>query len=167
MAYTFRKGSHFSGNAEEVYYTLERIREENDNKLTTDDVIRHASDRSSPLHSHFEWDDSVAAHQYRKWTARRLIRAVVYVEEQESRPVFINVTRKESGDGSRYYQNINVATRDEFASALDQLNGKLRSLGKTIATIEQYSRSDEQKQIAMKLREQTDRYVEDVQGIID
>lgn len=41
--------------------------------LTARAVVADASDPSSPLHSYFEWDDSVAAKNYRMEQARRLI----------------------------------------------------------------------------------------------
>lgn len=49
---------------------------ERDDKLTAAAVVDAALDPSSPLHSCFEWDDSLAAHQYRLVQARRLIASV-------------------------------------------------------------------------------------------
>lgn len=59
---------------------------ERDGRLTPEDVVHAASDRSSPLHGLFEWDDKKAAHSHRLTQARRLIRGVrvvVTVEQQE------------------------------------------------------------------------------------
>lgn len=48
-------------------------------------VVEAASDPASPLHHHFEWDDSAAGHQYRLAQARRLIvRCPVRVIEKET-----------------------------------------------------------------------------------
>jgi hypothetical protein len=41
--------------------------------LMVDDVLNEARDESSPLHDHFEWDDSVAADAHRRYQARVLI----------------------------------------------------------------------------------------------
>lgn len=48
-------------------------------RLTTQRVVEAAKDPKSVLHSQFEWDDSVAAHQHRLGVARALIRDIVYI----------------------------------------------------------------------------------------
>lgn len=58
---------------------------ERDGKLTADNVVAEAVDPDHPLHGRFQWDDSVAAHEYRLAQARCLIRAVVITVDE--RPV--------------------------------------------------------------------------------
>lgn len=56
---------------------VERLHElERDGRLQPADVVTDARDPTSPLHSHFEWDDSVAAERHRLSQARTLIRSV-------------------------------------------------------------------------------------------
>jgi hypothetical protein len=56
---------------------VERLHElERDGRLQPADVVTDARDPTSPLHSHSEWDDSVAAERYRLSQARSLIRSV-------------------------------------------------------------------------------------------
>lgn len=55
---------------------LEKIRLQNGGVLTPDAVVKDAKNRNSPLHEHFEWDDTKAAYQYRLDQARELIRKV-------------------------------------------------------------------------------------------
>lgn len=45
-----------------------------DGKLTQEQVVAEATDPSSPLHTHFEWNDDVAAHRWRLNQASELIR---------------------------------------------------------------------------------------------
>lgn len=52
---------------------LERILEENDGLLTVSAVVEAARSVSSPLHKHFDWDDTSAGEKYREWQARTLI----------------------------------------------------------------------------------------------
>ena len=52
---------------------LERILEENDGLLTVSAVVEAARSVSSPLHKHFDWDDTSASEKYREWQARTLI----------------------------------------------------------------------------------------------
>lgn len=47
---------------------------ERDGSITPASVLDEARDEASPLHTHFEWDDSEAAEQYRLVQARGLIR---------------------------------------------------------------------------------------------
>lgn len=57
---------------------IARIRqlETPDGTITPQTVIDDAKDPASPLHEHFEWDDTKAAHAYRIDQARELIRSV-------------------------------------------------------------------------------------------
>lgn len=59
-----------------LHARLEKIRAKAQGVLTPDDVVKDARSASSPLHSHFTWDDSEAAHQFRLEQARTLIRNV-------------------------------------------------------------------------------------------
>lgn len=63
------------------------------NTITPEIVVDDAKDPESVLHEHFEWDDSVAGHQWRLEQARTLIRSVRIVVEYEERsvscPVFV------------------------------------------------------------------------------
>lgn len=45
-------------------------------KLTANVLVDHAADPDSPLHDRFEWDDTVAAHEYRLEQARNMIRRI-------------------------------------------------------------------------------------------
>ena len=52
---------------------LERLAIKNKGLLMVDDVLNAAQDKHCVLHKHFEWDDTVAAEQYRREQARALI----------------------------------------------------------------------------------------------
>jgi hypothetical protein len=53
---------------------LEALRDA-DGLLHIGSILEAAADPASPLHDHFEWDDTEAAHRYRLGQARQLIRA--------------------------------------------------------------------------------------------
>lgn len=81
---------------------LLRLAEENDGLLTVDTVLDAAQRKSSPLHRHFEWDDSAAAHEYRRWQARALIaKCKIVVEEREDTVVraFLSVPSDRTNGG--------------------------------------------------------------------
>lgn len=64
------------------------IRDANDGVLTPEIVVDVARDPSHPLHSRFEWDDSVAAEKYRRDQAHQLIQKakVSYQPQGEDGP---------------------------------------------------------------------------------
>lgn len=47
--------------------------------ITPEGVVNAARDPKSPLHCKFEWDDGIAAEQYRRDQARTLIRKLTFV----------------------------------------------------------------------------------------
>lgn len=52
--------------------------------LTADVLVQEASDPEHPLHNRFEWDNSVAGHEFRVWKARTLLSSVrVKIETRE------------------------------------------------------------------------------------
>lgn len=123
MIYQFKIPGIYDVDAQTAGEELNRIYEKH-GSLTPEDVVAESRDEHAPLHSVFEWDDSIAAERYREQQAGTLIRAVVTVAEdnagakQEVR-AFVN-TRVN-------YQPINVvlATPDmtEFmlSKAMDEL----------------------------------------------
>lgn len=89
---------------------LERIARSHGGLLKPEDVVEEARQPSSPLHSQFTWDNSEAAHHWRLFQARNLIRVVVVYHESpasESR-VFVSLTpdRKEEGGGYRLLRTV-------------------------------------------------------------
>jgi hypothetical protein len=72
-----------------------------DGKLTPEQVVSEAADPSHPLHNHFEWDDTAAAHRFRLSQAGHLIRTCkvrvrVEPERTERVRVFTHVQPRES-----------------------------------------------------------------------
>lgn len=66
---------------------LEEIRKQH-GKLTAQNVVDTARDPAHPMHSRFEWDDSIAGEAYRRQQAADMIRRVriVYKEADKSGP---------------------------------------------------------------------------------
>lgn len=93
----------------EIIAELKRIQEENNGTLLPEKVVEAAAIETSPLHSQFEWDDSIAAHQHRLWQARMLIRVSVEFNEQakvETR-VFVSL-KSDRQDGLGYRSLVDV-----------------------------------------------------------
>lgn len=85
---------------QEVKNELKRLAAENDGRLRAEDVVAAAREVTSPLHTQFEWDDTIAGEKYRLAQARALIRVTVeYVNEPpvETR-VFVSLTSDRKRD---------------------------------------------------------------------
>ncbi len=83
---------------------LESIAERSAGVLRPEDVVEAARDPRSVLHDHFDWNDTVAAHNWRIQQARRLIRiTVAYCEQvQQHVRVFVSLTPDRTADGGGY-----------------------------------------------------------------
>jgi hypothetical protein len=94
---------------------LEQICEKHDGVLTAELVLREAKKKTSPLHTHFLWDDTEAARQYRLIQAGDLIRKVkVTYSPQEDvsyrvRAFFNVVQAGDNEEGKKIYVPIKEA----------------------------------------------------------
>lgn len=61
---------------------LAEITQASAGRLTPNLVVDAARSNNHPLHQHFEWDDSVAAEQFRLDQARNIIRVVRVVDDE-------------------------------------------------------------------------------------
>ena len=72
--------------------------------LTPALVVEAARDESHPLHTRFEWNDTVAAEKYRLVQGSQIIRSckVVIENQEESEPIWVRafVSKFELDDGS-------------------------------------------------------------------
>lgn len=78
--------------------------------LTPERLLDASKEENAPLHNEFEWDDTVAANNYRLGQAALIIRSiVVHVEKKEPVPVRAFVRASEEKGN---YQSINVVLQD-------------------------------------------------------
>lgn len=103
MIYQWKDGAHVRGrlDAQAVGGQLEAIRK-SAGHLTASTVVENARPTAAFLHPVFEWDDSLAAEQYRLEQARHLIRAVVAISDEspEATPIRAFVVVSEVGEQS-------------------------------------------------------------------
>ena len=62
-------------HTQEIVRRLEALYRQH-GELTPTLVVEDARDTESPLHSHFEWTDTIAAEKYRRMQARKLLASV-------------------------------------------------------------------------------------------
>lgn len=91
-------------------------------ELTPELVVDAARPADSPIHSQFEWDDSIAAEAHRRDQARRLIRKVkiVYGTDPEGRDKTVRafVSTRGPGDRKPAYRPTEEVLQDPIARAL-------------------------------------------------
>ena len=87
----------------DAFDELNALSERNEGNLLPEQVVEAARDHVSPLHKHFEWDDSVAAEAWRKNQARQLIQSyrIHVVDDRGDRQV-------------RYWTNVVIADRHAY-----------------------------------------------------
>lgn len=61
--------------------------EKRDGIVTPEAVVEFAKDKTTQLHGQFNWDDGEAAHQWRLFQARQVIRAIVTILPNENEHV--------------------------------------------------------------------------------
>lgn len=111
MKYTWKSKSRFKSDPQETGKILNTIRGKKKGLLLPDDVVDHARDPSSVIHKDFQWDDTIAAHEHRKATARRMIRSieVIYSNAPHKGPrqAFVNVVGEQ-----QHYTTVPIALGD-------------------------------------------------------
>lgn len=111
--YKARVGAKFNNNDAQIIGE-ELAKLGNKKSLTPDKIVNSAKSKSSPLHKHFEWDDTEAAKEFRLHQARDMVSHIVEIviidgEEIDQRSFFSVKNEK----GTNEYVTIDVAIRTE------------------------------------------------------
>lgn len=85
--------------------------------LTAQNLVNVSRPESAPLHSCFEWDDSVAAEHYRENQARHIITSIELIREdipqEETKPVTIQAFHALRTEENSGYEHIRSIISDE------------------------------------------------------
>lgn len=145
LRYSFREGRKYTVKADVVGKELARITKR-DGVLQARVVVDESRADDAPLHSVFEWDDSVAGDHWRTAQARNLIRSiqVEYPDNEPAEPVYVNVpdvTSETKGPG--YYPTRIVASQpDMYASALNGLLGVIKQAEESVRKLRTAAEND-------------------------
>lgn len=123
-------------------------------------IVKEARPKKAPLHPVFEWDDSVAAEEYRLVQARNLVRAVHVVvespdgEDEDAGCAFVHVSEAEG------YMPVEIVARnvDMFADALAGLMANLETAQRAVEDLQRWAgksrtRSQKAKKAGKKIAE--------------
>jgi hypothetical protein len=123
-----------------IIIELEKIRINNDGKLKPVDVVKNAKNPQSPLHKYFVWDDTKAAHEYRLWQARELIKKIEITYEDGVVSQYVNVRIEQD----QYYQKIDIAlsNKNEWESAKQLLLTQIQAITANLCKMEQFAANE-------------------------
>ena len=126
MVYQWKTGSRHKVSAAVAAEVMDRLAEED--RLNAQELVEESRPEDAPLHSEFEWDDSIAAEKYREEQAGALIRhLVVRIEandqEYPTRQYFMIQPE------AKIYEPIQVILKDEDKTdlLLEQAKRELRA----------------------------------------
>lgn len=132
MVYKWKPGSHHKVDAQTAGEVCAALEEEG--RLNAETLVEESRPEEAPLHDEFEWDDSIAAEEYRKQQARVLIATVVEIISPEVVPTraFFNIVHKEAN-----YESVRVIIQDEDKrkALLDKAIRELRSFQTKYSTL--------------------------------
>lgn len=157
MVYKFKEGARLAKvDAQQAGELLEKLRGEHEGRLTPAQVVAAGRHRTSPIHRAFQWDNTIAADEFRLEQARSLIRSIVVcVEHAKHQPAsepraFLCIQHQ--GDAEKTYTSIQVALstpdlrRQVLQGAIQEARGwqsryaHYTELTKVFAAIEQADR---------------------------
>ena len=100
----------------------------NEGLLTPEKIVEEARDSNSILHKFFEWDNDVAAEQYRLQQARTLINNVSIKVIHNGEPVNVGAYEIVSVADERQYKIVTVMTDDDIEQVKIRTMDDLRIL---------------------------------------
>lgn len=109
MIYTWKNTGYFDSNAQKVGERLEWLRNKHGGVLQPRQLVEDGRKvASSPLRQCFEWDNDVAAEEYRDIQARRILRFIaVNISRADEKPKFIRAfVNIVPDDGERAYASL-------------------------------------------------------------
>ena len=97
MVYQWKAGARIKADAQEAGEILNRL--EREGRLSAKGLLDESRPEDAPLHKEFEWNDGVAAENWREHQARHIIASILVIPEK-SEPVrgFFKIERS----GNRY-----------------------------------------------------------------
>lgn len=117
-------GMRFNADPQKVYEEINSIGE----KYTPEDILEKAKNTSTELHKCFEWDDTKAAENWRKQTARVICCSLqVVVEKEEEQPTTYRLIQHDKSEMAYKPVILTVRNNDEYSRLLNQAKAELKS----------------------------------------
>lgn len=139
MAMVYKwKVNKFPVSAQVAGEELQKIEQEH-GYIKPDVIVEKSKPKKAPLHKCFEWDDGIAAEEYRKVQAKEIIRFITIEHEEGEQPIraFWSVhpeAEEEIGSTGRQYAYKSIG------EALKQQNYKDYILSQALRELEAFER---------------------------
>lgn len=138
-------GFRFSADAEKCYREIQSLE-----CITPANIVDYARSEDTELHKCFQWDDSIAAENWRKQQARIVVSSlVVTVEKNTAGSQKYRLIQHD--DSTKEYKPVvfTVRNMDEYGRLLAQAKRELRSFKERYKSITELSEVIEQIEIAL------------------
>lgn len=113
MIYQWKNGFPSHGaDAGKVARHCEKLRKLNSGKLTPKLVVDDARSTNAPTHVCFQWDDALAAEEFRLAQARTMLRSITVQATKDSEPVTQYVNVQFAEEEERAYTSVHDAVQD-------------------------------------------------------
>jgi len=113
----------------ETVYELKRIYKKYGSILSPENVVIEAKYLKSPLHKHFNWNDTEAAHQFRLVQARKLLQIVVDIIPSDGKTVriFYSLKQDRQGNNTGYRTTVDILSdRQLYKQLLEDAKSEMQ-----------------------------------------
>lgn len=135
----------------EISEELDKIAKANNGKIIVSKVIEEARSKQNPLHPEFEWSDTKAANEHRKWQARQLIKIVKVEVYDKNTNTNVSVHKythipndKPRQEGVYKDTRLVIKSDREFNMAILELQRKFEGLSRTLESLRSLAARDKQ-----------------------
>lgn len=150
MIYQWKKGSHHKVEPEVAAEVMNDLAEKG--TLNAETLVDVSKDEGSPMHPEFDWDDTVAAHNWRLHQARNVINALVMIDDAEPEKEPIRVFLKIESVNQNQYESTQVLVRTQAGreAMIEQAERELNAFRAKYETILTWTNSIESIDNAIK-----------------
>lgn len=128
-------GFKFNADAERCYREIGNLK-----KITPEAIVDYARSEETELHKCFQWDDSIAAENWRKQQARNIVCSLKVVVEKETTGSQTYRLIQHDDEEKEYRQVVfTVRNMDEYGRLLQQAKDELRSFRQRYKSITELS----------------------------
>ena len=107
-------------------------------KLTAKNLLEFSKNPKSPLHTMFEWDDSIAANRYRIEQARKIINSIEITIVSDGEALEIGAYEIVRTDSGNAYKNITAFTQSDVDYVREQTITTINTLSCKLKTYKQF-----------------------------
>ena len=131
---TWKMTGIFNADAQLVANEIAELGEE----VTPEQIVEAAKDESKELHKCFEWNDNIAAENWRKYQARKILGLLVIRETEDKTAVPLRVFYKNDNGGYKPSEKI-FRIDDEYQKLLQTAWAELRAFKNKYARLQELS----------------------------